>query len=104
MTEIVAGYQQAQRLQQLRAFRDALAATKILPLNRLAADLAGLIMGDLARTGQPLGLVDPLIAALAITNRLTLVTGNTNHFERISALGYPLSLDNWRTTPSTEPA
>jgi len=37
-----------------------------------------------------------MIAAIAIENGLTLVTGNTAHYARISALGYQLKLDNWR--------
>jgi tRNA(fMet)-specific endonuclease VapC len=55
-----------------------------------------LIHGDLVRTGQTIGFADPLIAAIAIENGLTLVTGNTSHYERIQSLGYPLLLDNWR--------
>ncbi len=47
-------------------------------------------------TGQPLGRIDPMIAAIAVRLGLTLVTGNTAHYQRITALGYPLKLDNWR--------
>lgn len=72
----------------------------ILPLDFEAAKLAGLIFGDLYRTGQPIGRADPFIAAIAIQSSIPLVTGNTQHFERIQALGYPLRLDNWRE-PST---
>jgi len=37
-----------------------------------------------------------MIAATAIEHDCVLVTGNTQHFARIQALGYPLQLDNWR--------
>ena len=37
-----------------------------------------------------------MIAAVAIQNDLTLITGNTAHYERIQQLGYRLRLDNWR--------
>jgi predicted nucleic acid-binding protein len=37
-----------------------------------------------------------MIAALALRHDLTLVTGNVAHYQRIQALGYNLSLDNWR--------
>jgi predicted nucleic acid-binding protein len=37
-----------------------------------------------------------MIAAIAISHRLELVTGNTGHFQRIHQLGYPLTVVNWR--------
>jgi predicted nucleic acid-binding protein len=55
-----------------------------------------LLDADLERTGQPIGRADPMIAALALRHDLTLVTGNIAHYQRIQALGYNLSLDNWR--------
>ena len=67
-----------------------------IPLDFDAARLAGLIFGDLHRTGHPIGRADPFIAAIAIQADLPLVTGNTSHFARIQALGYPLRLENWR--------
>jgi len=38
-----------------------------------------------------------MIAGIAIHQRLTLVTGNTKHFERIVDLGFPLPLEDWRS-------
>lgn len=37
-----------------------------------------------------------MIAAIALTRGLDLVTGNTAHFQRIQNAGYPLVLMNWR--------
>ncbi len=37
-----------------------------------------------------------MIAAIALTHNLELVTGNTTHYQRIQQLGYPLTLSNWR--------
>jgi predicted nucleic acid-binding protein len=37
-----------------------------------------------------------MIAAIAIRNGLTLITGNAVHYERIKNLNYDLRLDNWR--------
>ncbi len=37
-----------------------------------------------------------MIAALAITHGLELVTGNTSHYQHLQPLGYPLTLVNWR--------
>ena len=69
---------------------------EIIPLHLDAAKLAGYIFGDLHRSGRPIGRADPFIAAIAIQANTPLVTGNTKHFERIQALGYPLRLANWR--------
>lgn len=96
--ESVAGYLQAGRDAQLPALYAALAANEILPLRSEEAQLAGIILGELNRTGQTIGVFDPMIAAVAITNGLVLVTGNMSHFERITNLGYPLTLANWRAT------
>ena len=60
------------------------------------AELAGRIAGELERIGRPIGLADPMIAAIALTQGLELVTGNTAHFLRVQQLGYPLTLANWR--------
>jgi tRNA(fMet)-specific endonuclease VapC len=37
-----------------------------------------------------------MIAALAVTNRLELVTGNMSHYQRLPQIGYALTLTNWR--------
>jgi tRNA(fMet)-specific endonuclease VapC len=94
--EIVRGYQKAQQFQRLRAFTASLATEEVLPLDVAAAELAGRITGDLDRIGQPIGKADPMIAAIAITHGLELVTGNTAHYQRLHQLGYPLTLVNWR--------
>jgi predicted nucleic acid-binding protein len=58
--------------------------------------LAARIHASLAVTGQTIGIVDPFIAATAITQDLDLVTANTKHFERIRAEGFALRIQNWR--------
>jgi tRNA(fMet)-specific endonuclease VapC len=70
---------------------------ELLSLDLTSAELAGRIYGDLERTGQTIGRMDPLIAAIALANDLVLVTGNQAHYQRIQALGYALKLDNWRS-------
>ena len=37
-----------------------------------------------------------MIAAIAVSRGLTLVTGNTRHYERVIGLGFDLQLDDWR--------
>ncbi|HEX6987465.1 MAG TPA: PIN domain-containing protein, partial [Planctomycetaceae bacterium] len=69
---------------------------EVLPLDLATAELAGRIHGDLDRTGQPIGRIDPLIAATAVRHGLTLATGNVRHFERVRQFGYPLTVEDWR--------
>ena len=94
--EVVQGYRRIGASSRLQAFRQAIAAEEILPLDQSAADLAGLIAGDLDRVGKPIGRCDPMVAAIAIRHGLELVTGNTTHYQRLQPLGYPLVLVNWR--------
>jgi tRNA(fMet)-specific endonuclease VapC len=94
--EIVSGLQRVARLEQLERFLQALDAMEVLPVDMESAVLAGRIDGDLLRTGQPIGRADPIVAAQAITHGLVLVTGNTRHYERVMALGYPLRIVDWR--------
>ena len=96
VTEIVKGWQKRQREDRIQQFLAELADVEILTLDRDGAELAGRIDADLERAGQPIGLADVIIAATALQHNLTLVTGNTNHYQRIQALGYDLKLDNWR--------
>jgi tRNA(fMet)-specific endonuclease VapC len=58
-----------------------------------AADRYGEIAARLQQTGQPIGVMDTLIAAHALVTDLILVTHNTRHFERIPGL----KLEDWTT-------
>jgi predicted nucleic acid-binding protein len=94
--EMVKGFQQVQRPQKINDLLTHVNSENVLELDQPAAELAGRIWGDLERTGQPIGLADPMIAAVALTHGLELVTSNTSHYHRIHQLGYSLTLVNWR--------
>jgi tRNA(fMet)-specific endonuclease VapC len=94
--EMVRGYQKKRATRQLQDFLTATASEEVIPFDRAAAELAGRIAGELERIGQPIGLADPMIAAIALTHSLELATGNTWHFQRVQQLGYPLILVDWR--------
>ncbi len=94
--EVIRGYQKKQATRQLQNFLTAIVSEEVIPFDQAAAELAGRIAGELERIGQPIGLADPMIAAIALTHGLELVTGNTAHFQRVQQLGYPLTLANWR--------
>ena len=94
--EVIQGYQRVGGSSRIQAFRNALITEEVLLFDQPAADLAGQIAGDLDRIGKPIGRCDPMIAAVAITHGLELVTGNTSHYQRLLPLGYSLTLVNWR--------
>jgi predicted nucleic acid-binding protein len=94
--EIVNGFQRTQATGRLNAFLATLPHMEILPFDQPAAELAGRIAGDLERIGQPIGVADTMIAAIALKSGLELVTGNTSDFQRVQQLGYSLTLVNWR--------
>lgn len=64
---------------------------QILPFDRAAGEVYGSIRADLERAGTPLAEPDFRIAAIALTNDLTVVTGNVRHFSRIRGL----RVENW---------
>jgi len=63
----------------------------LINLDRSAAIEAAAIRAQLERKGIPIGPYDLLIAGLARSRDMTLVTNNTNEFERI----VDLHLENW---------
>lgn len=62
------------------------------PFDDVAAVDAGLIRSDLAAIGQIIGPHDLLIAAIARTQSLTLVTHNTAEFSRVTNL----TIEDWQ--------
>ena len=94
--EMVKGLQKVQRPQKIATLLANVASEEVLEFGQPAAETAGRIWGDLERIGQPIGLADPMIAAIALVHGLKRVTGNTSDFQRVQNLGYPLVLVNWR--------
>ena len=65
---------------------------RLLAWDADAADWYADIRHQLTTTGQPIGEMDLMIAAHALSIGAVLVTNNTRHFERVAA---PLALANW---------
>lgn len=76
VAEIFSGARE-QELPQVSRF---LAALLFYPVTFEAARLAGRWRYDYARRGITLSLNDALIAAVAVSQKLALVTANTRHF------------------------
>lgn len=62
-----------------------------LPFDSKAAHEFGRIRADLAKAGTPIGPFDLQIAAIALANKLTVVTHNTREFSRVTGL----RLEDW---------
>ena len=63
----------------------------ILPFDSIAAETYGRVRAGLERAGTPIGPLDTLIAAHAISLRLTLVTNNEREFRQVAGL----LVENW---------
>jgi predicted nucleic acid-binding protein len=62
-----------------------------LDLDATIADRTGDLIGALQRDGQGISVPDAIIAATALTHRLTIVTYNQAHFRIVPGLSlYPL--------------
>ena len=85
-----------ERMDRIEVLAHELRNIDILAINTEIATLSGRIFGELYRNGNQIESIDALIAATKLQYNLTLATGNTRHFERIKALGYPLKLTNWK--------
>jgi len=68
-----------------------LAPLAILPFDDAAFWAYGELRAALESQGTPIGSMDTLIAAHALSQRATLVTNNTDEFARVP----DLQLDNW---------
>ncbi len=64
---------------------------QVISLDQVAAERYGAVAAHLEQKGTPIGEFDTLIAAQALSHRLTLVSNNTKHFSRIPGL----KLENW---------
>ena len=94
--EIVKGFHKTNRENDIQMLLPKLLTLELVTLTIKSAELAGRIYADLERTGQPIGRADPMIAAIAIEQKLILASGNDKHYRRIQELGYNLTLTNWK--------
>ncbi len=66
-------------------------AIAVMSFDQSAAGRFGAVAAALARRGEPIGTLDTLIAAHALSLRLTFVTNNVRHFTRVPGL----ATENW---------
>ena len=80
-----------QRDASRKALQSALDALNVVPFDAKAAETYGAVRAGLEATGKPIGPLDTLIAAHALSLDLTLVTANVREFSRIRRL----RVENW---------
>ena len=68
------------------SLEDLLAWFEILPFGTSTARIFGVLYGSLRAQGQEIGVIDTLIASVAIENNEILITQNIKPFSRISGL------------------
>jgi tRNA(fMet)-specific endonuclease VapC len=95
VAEVVEGFEHIRNYVAKRDFLKQAEGFEVLAVGVEEGIVAGEIIGTLSRAGQGIGDLDPLVAAVAISNQLPLVTNNWKHYRRIVNLGFPLELENW---------
>lgn len=90
--ELQYGVEKSQyRRQSLNALSKFLLPLQLLDVDRSSALTAAAIRAQLEKQGRPIGPYDLLIAGLAKSRNMVLVTNNTKEFTRIK----DLELENW---------
>jgi len=92
VAELQYGVEKSQRpAQNRRALGQFLIPLVIADFDEGAAEACGRVRAALEAQGKPIGALDTLIAAHALSLEATLVTNNTKEFSRVPDLG----LVNW---------
>jgi predicted nucleic acid-binding protein len=89
--EILNGLLYKDARKQLTSFDDFVSLNKVIPLTIPMAKTAAAIQAELRKKGTEIGHTDTLIAGIAITSDLQLITNNTEHSKRIKGL----EIANW---------
>jgi tRNA(fMet)-specific endonuclease VapC len=92
--EALRGWKARNATRKVAAFETFWRQNNVLLVTEDIIDRAADVWGELRRSGQPIGDIDPIIAATALHHGLALATRNVAHFRRIPGL----TIDDW-TTP-----
>jgi len=84
-------YKSSKRDDNLASLVDIFKPFRSYVFDDAAALIYGQIRAELASRGTPIGPNDFLIAAIALANRLTLVTHNVSEFSKVPGL----SVEDW---------
>ena len=89
--ELAYGVAKSGSARNRQALEMFLAPLIILPFDDAAVWAYGNLRAELERKGTPIGALDTMIAAHALSQQGTLVTNNTREFARVPGL----ALENW---------
>lgn len=90
-SELTYGVVKSGSVRNRQALEMFLAPLEIVPFDAAAIWAYGEVRAELERRGTPIGAMDTLIAAHALSLKAVLVTNNTREFARVPGL----LLDNW---------
>ena len=90
-TELAYGVAKSRSVRNRQALEMFLAPLEILPFDEAALWVYGDLRAELERKGTPIGALDTMIAAHALSQKSTLVTNNTREFDRVPGI----TLENW---------
>ena len=93
--ELAFGVAKSGSARNRQALEMFLAPLTILPFDAPAVWAYGDLRADMERRGTPLGSLDTMIAAHALSQHALLITNNTREFAKVPGL----QLDNWVTMP-----
>lgn len=91
--ELAYGVAKSRSARNRSALEMFLAPLEVLPFDQAAVWVYGDLRASLEREGQPIGALDTMIAAHALSVDAPLVTHNTREFARVPGL----RLENWVT-------
>ena len=89
--ELAYGVAKSGSARNRQALEMFLAPLAILPFDEAAVWVYGDLRAELERKGAPIGALDTMIAAHALSQQSTLVTNNTRQFARVPGL----ALEDW---------
>lgn len=92
IAELEYGVHRSKHIDQNRiALLEFLVPFMILDFDQSAAAVYGSVRASLERKGTPIGPMDLLLAAQALSQQLILVTNNVREFRRVAGL----QIENW---------
>ena len=85
--ELIEGaYLSLRPIENLQAIRNFVNVANVLDFNLDCAEISGKISADLTKKGEKIGDIDIILASIAITNNLAIITRNIRHFNKIQKL------------------